>query len=117
MTKVSDEMREAHDQGRVDTRHVIKAGEMSHEYALKLVKGSCGLAIWLAVGSGLCLYLLRGWHFWSALLGAFAVWVVGSFLLTFVHTGTLMLIWWARRIAARRSGKHDTDINRGSRER
>ena len=73
MKDLPSAIRDAHDEGRSDTRTMLASGEMSDEYANKLARGSLGLAFWIAAATSVWLLLGRHWAWWKvALLFLFA---------------------------------------------
>ena len=68
MEDLPNAIRDAHDEGRSDTRDMLASGEMSDEYAHKLARGSFGIAFWIAAAISAWLLLGRHWAWWKAAL-------------------------------------------------
>ena len=98
MGNLPDELRKAHDQGRIDTREMLRSGVMSDEYAYKLAKGSFGLTFWFAVVT--CCWLAFGmrWPLWALAIGFFPGWFVAAIIWAAIQVGAIMLIWRVRGV-------------------
>jgi hypothetical protein len=89
-------LRSAHDQGRMDTREVLRSGEMPEDYTYKLVKGSFGLTFWVVVIGSIWLVFGSHWSFWIVALLFLPAWMVVAVVWCGIQTAGIMIIWHAR---------------------
>ncbi len=98
MDEFESDWNRAHNQGRADTRAVLRSGEMTHEYAVKLIKGSFGLTFWVTAATGCWLAIVSHWPIWALALLFFIGWPVAALVWCAMQTGAIMLIWRARGV-------------------
>jgi hypothetical protein len=96
MPDFKDDLKGAHDQGRADTREILRSGKMSDEYSRKLTKGSFGLTLWVLIGGACWLVLGAHWSLWLVVALFLPAWFLAGVAWALVQLAAIMLIWHSR---------------------